>query len=185
MTATLEVLTTGYVGERVAGTVVLVREGPAVIVIDPGMVARRSIILDALGERGLAPEEVTDVIFSHHHPDHTLNAALFVNARFHDHWAIYHDDVWDDRVDGISGAPSVRLLDTPGHTRQDISTLVTTEDGLAVCTHLWWSVEGPEVDPRAEDLNALVASRVAVLALAPVLIVPGHGAPFAPSALAR
>ena len=185
MAATLEVLTTGYVGERVASTVVLVREGPAVIVIDPGMVARRSIILDALGERGLAPEEVTDVIFSHHHPDHTLNAALFVNARFHDHWAIYHDDVWVDRVDGISGAPSVRLLDTPGHTRQDISTLVTTEDGLAVCTHLWWSVEGPEVDPRAEDLNALVASRVAVLALAPVLIVPGHGAPFAPSALAR
>ncbi|MHB1969474.1 MAG: MBL fold metallo-hydrolase [Acidimicrobiales bacterium] len=185
MAATLEVLTTGYVGERVASTVVLVREGPAVIVIDPGMVARRSIILDALGERGLAPEEVTDVIFSHHHPDHTLNAALFVNAHFHDHWAIYHDDVWDDRVDGISGAPSVRLLDTPGHTRQDISTLVTTEDGLAVCTHLWWSVEGPEVDPRAEDLNALVASRAAVLALDPVLIVPGHGAPFAPSALVR
>ncbi len=185
MTATLEVLTNGYVGERVASTVVLVREGPAVIVIDPGMVARRSLILDALAERGLAPEEVTDVIFSHHHPDHTLNAALFVRARFHDHWAVYHDDVWDDRTDGISGAPSVRLLDTPGHTRQDLSTLVTTAGGLVVCTHLWWSVEGPEVDPRAEDPEALVASRATVLALDPVLIVPGHGAPFAPAALAR
>jgi hypothetical protein len=24
-----------------------------------------------------------------HHPDHTVNAALFPNARIHDHWAIY------------------------------------------------------------------------------------------------
>jgi hypothetical protein len=42
---------------------------------------------------GVAPEDVTDVIFSHHHPDHTLNAALFPNARFHDFMAIYKDDI--------------------------------------------------------------------------------------------
>ena len=184
MTATLEVLATGYVGERVASTVVLVREGPAVIVVDPGMVAHRSTILDALATRGLSTGEVTDVIFSHHRPDHTLNAALFENARFHDHWAVYKDDVWDDRAEGFEGAPSVRLLDTPGHTAQDVSTLVATDGGLVVCTHLWWSKDGPEEDPLAEDLEALRASRAAVLALGPVLIVPGHGAPFAPGELA-
>jgi hypothetical protein len=27
------------------------------------------------------------VIFSHHHPDDTLNGALFSLARFHDFWA--------------------------------------------------------------------------------------------------
>ncbi len=183
MTAVVEVLATGYVGNRVASTVVLVREGPAVIVVDPGMVAHRSVILDALAARGVAPEEVTDVIFSHHHPDHTLNAALFSNARFHDHWAVYKDDVWDDRAEGFEGAPSVRLLDTPGHTRQDVSTLVETENGLVVCTHLWWSKDGPVEDPLAEDAVALRASRAAVLALEPVLIVPGHGAPFAPGEL--
>ncbi len=183
MTAVVEVLATGYVGNRVASTVVLVREGPAVIVVDPGMVAHRSVILDALAARGVAPEEVTDVIFSHHHPDHTLNAALFSNARFHDHWAVYKDDVWDDRAEGFEGAPSVRLLDTPGHTRQDVSTLVETDEGLVVCTHLWWSKDGPAEDPLAEDAAALRASRAAVLALEPVLIVPGHGAPFAPGEL--
>jgi len=59
---------------------------------------------------------VTDVIFSHHHPDHTLNAALFRNARFHDVWAIYQNDVWDDRTDAIEGATSVSLLDTLAHS---------------------------------------------------------------------
>jgi glyoxylase-like metal-dependent hydrolase (beta-lactamase superfamily II) len=128
---------------------------------------------------------VTDVIFSHHHPDHTLNAALFARARFHDVWATYVNDEWGERTDVIEGAPSVRLLDTPGHTMQDISTLISTSDGLVVCTHLWWSVEGPEVDPRAQDQALLEASRAKVLALAPVLVVPGHGAPFSPSELSR
>jgi glyoxylase-like metal-dependent hydrolase (beta-lactamase superfamily II) len=27
--------------------------------------------------RGLAPGAITDVVLSHHHPDHTVNAALF------------------------------------------------------------------------------------------------------------
>ena len=35
-----------------------------------------------------------DVIISHHHPDHTINIALFPNARVNDHWAVYKDDQW-------------------------------------------------------------------------------------------
>ena len=69
---------------------------------------------------------MTDVIFSHHHPDHTINAALFQQARIHDFQATYVDDEWTDRdfdggVEQLS--PSVRLLLTPGHTPQDISTV--------------------------------------------------------------
>ena len=112
MTAIVDVLTNGYVGERVAGTVVLVRENGAIIVVDPGMVASRDAILEPLRGFGVHEDEVTDVIFSHHHPDHTLNAALFRSARFHDVWAIYQDDVWGERTDVIEGAPSVSLLDT-------------------------------------------------------------------------
>ena len=183
MTAKVDVLTVGYAGDRVASTVVLVREGDVTLVVDPGMVASRAAILDPLAALGVAAEDVTDVVFSHHHPDHTLHAALFENAKFRDVWAVYENDVWGDRTDAIDGAPSVRLMDTPGHTRQDISTLIETEDGLVVCTHLWWNVDGPTPDPLAEDLDSLEASRAAVLALAPVLIIPGHGAAFAPADL--
>jgi glyoxylase-like metal-dependent hydrolase (beta-lactamase superfamily II) len=185
MPARLRVLCIGYAAERVASTVVLVRDEDAVIVVDPGMVASRAHILGPLDELGISPDDVTDVVFSHHHPDHTLNAALFTRARFHDFWAIYQDDVWTERpADGFQLSPSVRLMSTPGHTAQDITTLVTTDHGLAACTHLWWSREGPAVDPLAEDSELLERSRARLLALEPAMIMPGHGAPFPPSELA-
>jgi glyoxylase-like metal-dependent hydrolase (beta-lactamase superfamily II) len=182
MTATVRVLTTGYAAERVAGTVTLIRDTDVTIVVDPGMVAHRGLILDPLAELGIQPDDVTDVVFSHHHPDHTLNAALFPEARFHDHWAIYRGDVWEDRdADGFELSPSVRLIRTPGHTAEDITTLATTDEGLVAATHLWWSAEGPEDDPLASDGDQLKASRERLLALEPGLIIPGHGAPFAPT----
>lgn len=92
--AQVHVLHDGYVGldgddGRVSGTVTLIVDSPAVIVVDPGMVASRSGLLAALGSYGFEPSGVTDVVFSHHHPDHTVNAALFPAARIHDHWAVY------------------------------------------------------------------------------------------------
>ena len=130
--ASVYVLHEGYVGrdgddERVAGTVTLIVDGGAVIVVDPGMVASRRDLLAALAAHGPGPEDVTDVVFSHHHPDHTVNAALFPAARIHDHWAMYVGDRWLDRdAHGLALSPSVRLLRTPGHTAQDISTVAST-----------------------------------------------------------
>ena len=175
----------GYVGldgddERVSGTVTLIIDSGAVIIVDPGMVASREGLLAALASHGLGPGDVTDVVFSHHHPDHTVNAALFPAARIHDHWAIYQGDRWVDRdADGALLSPSVRLLRTPGHTAEDISTVASTADGVYACTHAWWSAEGPEDDPLGTDAAALLASRELLLAFATV-IIPGHGAPFRP-----
>jgi len=78
--------------------------------------------------------------------------------------------------------PGLRLkvLETPGHTREDITTLVRTDDGLVACTHLWWSASGPAEDPLASDPSALHRNRVRVLQIA-ALIVPGHGAAFKPT----
>jgi glyoxylase-like metal-dependent hydrolase (beta-lactamase superfamily II) len=183
MTARLDVLTAGYAGDRVASTVVLIRDGDSVIVVDPGMVAGRRQILGPLTGLGVQPAQVTDVVLSHHHPDHTLNAALFEQARVHDFWAIYSGDEWIDRpADGFAVSPSVTLMATPGHTAQDITTLAITGSGLAACTHLWWSQDGPVTDPLAQDQAQLERSRSRLLARGPDLIVPAHGAPF-PAAL--
>jgi len=180
-TAEVRVLFEGYVGEHTASTVALVRDGDATLVVDPGMVPSRAAILDPLRRLGVDPDDVTDVVFSHHHPDHTLNAALFPAARFHDHWAVYHHDLWTDRkAEGAVLSPSVRLIETPGHTAQDVTTLASTADGVVAFTHLWWSADGPGEDPYAQDAVALHAGRQRVLAIAS-LIVPGHGALFAPT----
>ena len=46
---TVHLLHAGYAGDRVGRPpIVLVRDGDALIVVDPGMVARRSLILDPL-----------------------------------------------------------------------------------------------------------------------------------------
>jgi glyoxylase-like metal-dependent hydrolase (beta-lactamase superfamily II) len=180
MVAILDVLTVGYAEQRVAGTVCLVRDGGAVIVVDPGMVSARSKILDPLRALGIDPDEVTDVVLSHHHPDHTVNIALFPRARVHDFQATYLDDQWIDHDADFDVSPSVRMIATPGHTPQDVTTLVSTEAGVVALTHLWWSATGPVDDPYSIDRAELAASRRRVLDLQPVQIVPGHGAPFTP-----
>jgi glyoxylase-like metal-dependent hydrolase (beta-lactamase superfamily II) len=187
--AEVHVLHEGYVGlegdgERVSGTVTLILDGDAVIIVDPGMVADRGALLAALAAHGPRPEDVTDVVFSHHHPDHTVNAALFPNAKIHDHWAMYDGDRWLDRdADGAVLAPFVRLLRTPGHTNEDISTVASTADGVYACTHAWWSAQGPEEDSLGTDALALRSSRNRLREVATV-IIPGHGAPFRPGEIA-
>jgi glyoxylase-like metal-dependent hydrolase (beta-lactamase superfamily II) len=179
MTATSAVLYAGYASPDVAATVGFVRDGDRRVVTDPGMVRHRSLILDPLGELGVAPEQVTDVVFSHHHPDHTLNAALFPNARVHDHWAIYHGDQWHWRdAEGFQLTPAIRLIRTPGHTLEDITVLAGTPQGVVAFTHLWNDAAAVG-DRHAVDLDRLHAGRRRVLAVADI-IVPGHGPAFAP-----
>jgi glyoxylase-like metal-dependent hydrolase (beta-lactamase superfamily II) len=176
--ARLDVLFEGYGTEAgVAGTVSLLRDGDVVAIVDPGMVPSRSAILEPLAALGVAPDEVTDIILSHHHPDHTVNIALFPEVRIHDHWAVYQRDQWMPRAaEGAHLSPGIRLWETPGHTPQDITTLVETDDGVAALTHLWVYQSSPgnglDVDP------ALVAEhRSRVLEVA-TIVVPGHGPAF-------
>jgi glyoxylase-like metal-dependent hydrolase (beta-lactamase superfamily II) len=183
--ARVHILQAGYVreesdGQHVASTVTLVQEGNVVVIVDPGMVPSRSALLADLASHGVTQESVTDIVFSHHHPDHTVNAALFPAARIHDHWAIYDGDLWIDRdADGHEISPSIRLIATPGHTPEDITTLAATADGVHACTHAWWAADGPADDPFAPDPAVLAASRARILAVARV-IIPGHGPAFVP-----
>ena len=178
--AVVDVIQDGSGRPSVRSTVTLVRDAGRVIVIDPGMAPSQSAILDPLGAAGVQPDDVTDVVISHHHPDHTLNVGLFGTARVHDHWAIYQGDRWTSRpAEGFAVSPSVVLWETPGHTPQDITTLIGTAEGIVAATHLWWYDSGPVEDPLAVDPAAIHPHRERVLEVAS-LIVPGHGPAFAP-----
>lgn len=176
--ARLDVLFAGYGGDGVASTVSLVRDGEVVIVVDPGMVPARASILEAMRHLGVAPEQVTDIVLSHHHPDHTMNIALFPeDVRVHDHWAVYQRDRWTARpAEGVQLTPGVRLWETPGHTPQDITTIVETPDGVAALTHLW-VYEGSAGASLDVDPGRVQEGRERVLDVAS-LIVPGHGPMF-------
>ena len=144
------------------------------------MVPSDAAILDPLEALGVRASDVSDVVLSHHHPDHTMRTGLFPNARVHDHWAWYRGDEWVDRpCEGFEVSPSVRLLHTPGHTAECLTTLVGTREGVTALTHLWWSERGPAEDPYATDVASLHAGRARIREVAD-LVVPGHGAPFPP-----
>ena len=180
-TARLVVLVEGYARTpQVAGTVSLVRDEDRIVIVDPGMVADRDLILRPLRELGVRPEHVTDVVVSHHHLDHTVNIALFPVVPVHDFQSVIEGDVFTQRpADGLQLTPSIRLLATPGHTPQDITTLVGTADDVIAATHLWWTQDGPADDPYSPDREELRRQRERVLELA-TMILPGHGAPFRP-----
>jgi glyoxylase-like metal-dependent hydrolase (beta-lactamase superfamily II) len=175
----VNLLHAGYAHDRVGSSIVLVRDDDALIVVDPGMVARRSLILDPLRELGVAPEAVTHVFLSHHHPDHTLNIALFPNAEVVDFWARYKDDLWlDHEGEGHHLSPHAQLWLTPGHTEEDASLLVEADDAVYAMTHLWWREDrSPEEDPLAADQSLILVHRERVLAAADI-VIPGHGGPF-------
>ena len=120
------------------------------------MAPSQDSITEPLREHGLSPSDVTDVVISHHHPDHTINVGLFPQARIHDHWAIYDfRGRWDTLdCEGREVSPNVQLIKTPGHSAEDLSTVVQTADGVCVVTHEWWNAEVPVDDPYAPDLDA-------------------------------
>jgi glyoxylase-like metal-dependent hydrolase (beta-lactamase superfamily II) len=164
---------------RVGSSISLIRDGDAVIVADPGLVASQARILEPLVALGVAQEAVTHVFLSHHHPDHTMNAGLFPEAEVVDFWARYRHDLWlDHDGDGWKLSDHAKLWLTPGHTDEDASLLIEADDGVYALTHLWWHADRtPEIDPHAPDQGVLEQQRARVLAVADI-VIPGHGEAF-------
>jgi glyoxylase-like metal-dependent hydrolase (beta-lactamase superfamily II) len=178
--ARVDILTVGYADSpSVAGTVGLVRDGDRVIVVDPGMVKSRGLILDPLERLGLSPDDVTHVFVSHHHLDHTVNIALFRQAEIVDFRSTRRDDqLSQHQGEGFQLGPNTTIWVTPGHTAQDASLIVDTAEGRHAFTHLWWrSDRTPEVDPYSPDPAELARNRQRLLDGVDV-VIPGHGAPF-------
>ena len=179
-TAEVHVLCEGACRDRLASTVGFIRDGDKKVIIDPGMVADREDILAPLAELGEPAGWVTDVVFSHPDPSHTLHAALFPNARCHDHQAIYHrDQRLARRGEAFLVSPSIRLIETPGRGGRQLTTLAATADGVVAFTHLWCTGTEPLDHPRPATRARLQGARRRLLAIAS-RIVPGHGPPFRP-----
>jgi N-acyl homoserine lactone hydrolase len=83
----IEILVTGFPGKSVCNgslgwsTIVLIRHGDRLALVDVGAFGHRGLLLAALKERGLKPSDVTDVLLTHSHYDHALNWVLFPKAR--------------------------------------------------------------------------------------------------------
>ncbi len=85
----IDILVQGFPGKSVChgglgwSTVVLIRGGGRVALVDAGTFSMRKLVIDGLKARGLTPRDVTDLILTHSHWDHSINWPLFRHARIY------------------------------------------------------------------------------------------------------
>jgi glyoxylase-like metal-dependent hydrolase (beta-lactamase superfamily II) len=166
----------------------LVPHATGVTIVDTGMDHSVPLIAEKLAEIGGDWGDVTDVILTHHHPDHTGGLAQVIErAPAAAVWASA-DDIFPVAVaaahegDMIRG---LRVVATPGHTAGHLSLLATDDDVLLIGdlagNQNGQVVRAPEAftaDPAQAEQSL---QRVAVLDFADMY--PSHGAPAGRQAL--
>jgi len=83
----VDILVHGYPGKSVChgglgwSTIALLRGHGRVALVDVGSFSQRPLVANGLARHGLTPADVTDVILTHSHWDHSINWVMFPKAR--------------------------------------------------------------------------------------------------------
>ena len=154
----LDIVVQGYPGKSVChgglgwSTIALLRGEGRIALIDVGSFSQRGPLRERLKARGLSPEQVTDVILTHSHWDHSVNWVLFPNATT---WIGAEELAWSvSQPWGHTTVPElyVRELDRHPRTRR-IAPGETILPGLTADSapghtpgHLFFILATPERD---------------------------------------
>jgi glyoxylase-like metal-dependent hydrolase (beta-lactamase superfamily II) len=184
---------------------VLIREGDMNIILDPGILqlGRYGALKKRLEEFELAPNDIDLVINSHCHYDHVEANYMFrgkplivhekeleyTDKLYWPEWREAFLGIMDQKV--ISGdykvSENVRIIETVGHTPGSITTLVETDEGLValvgdavIVKEDLLKLRPPSVVTKNIAAETAVNSLKKIRSLDPVLVVPGHDAPFSP-----
>lgn len=82
----IDIIVHGFPGKSVChgplgfSTIALVRHKDRIALVDVGGFGQRLLLQDRLAELGLKPDDVTDVLLTHSHYDHSINWLLFGRA---------------------------------------------------------------------------------------------------------
>lgn len=188
----IKVLVKGYArqteeGWRASSTCCYIESAGWKIITDPG--CNRTALLEALARENLTTKSIDFVFLSHGHPDHTLLAGIFENARYitWDAHLLYSGDtmkVFDKNILG----PHIEIIETPGHVPEHLSLMITTKkEKTAIAGDVfWWTDDEPQdtgiekpdpYHPSEMNHGQLIDSRKRLLRYANV-IIPGHGNVF-------
>jgi N-acyl homoserine lactone hydrolase len=140
----LDIIVQGYPGKTVChgglgwSTIALLRGGDRVVLVDVGSFNIRGPLIERLAARGIRPAQVTDVLLTHSHWDHSVNWVLFGGARVaigaHElEWSL--QEKWGETPvpelyvrelhssdqlrlvrEGDTVLPGMTAFDAPGHT---------------------------------------------------------------------
>ena len=83
----IDIVVQGFPGKSVChgglgwSTVVLLRAHGRIVLIDTGGISMRTMLIKRFAERGLKPADITDLLLTHSHHDHSVNWTMFPKAR--------------------------------------------------------------------------------------------------------
>jgi glyoxylase-like metal-dependent hydrolase (beta-lactamase superfamily II) len=187
-------------GGRTTGMVAfpntLLIRGERDYLVDPGLIMQGAPVIGALGELGVDPNDVKDVILTHLHFDHAEGLAGWPMRRTYVHkleteapYAQLVAGVLEmanlEVLEGEEGEiePGLRWIRTPGHSDGLISLLVDTDDGLVVIAsdcvgplpEYFDEMDLPEdFGPEREEL---LHQWKRIRDLDPAVVIPGHNPP--------
>ena len=82
----IDIIVHGFPGKSVChgslgfSTIALIRHGDRIALVDVGSFGQRGLLIEQLAARGLTPADVTDVLLTHSHYDHSINWTMFPDA---------------------------------------------------------------------------------------------------------
>ena len=83
----LDIVVQGFPGKSVChgglgwSSVVLMRAHGRIVLVDTGSFSMRTMLIKRFAERGLKPADITDLLLTHSHHDHSVNWTMFPKAR--------------------------------------------------------------------------------------------------------
>lgn len=83
----IDIIVHGYPGKSVChgslgwSTIALIRHGSRKALVDVGSFGQRKLLLEHFAANELQPADITDILLTHSHYDHSINWVLFKDAR--------------------------------------------------------------------------------------------------------
>ena len=209
----IDIIVSGFPGKSVChgglgwSTIVLLRGHGHVALVDVGTFGMRNLLIDGLARRGLQPADVTDVILTHSHHDHSINWTLFAHARIvigavelawslQEPWGrtpvpelyvekLQHWPTLEQVADGAAVLPGITAHIVPGHTPGCLAFLLKGERHDVIFT-------GDAAKNRAElvshDTDMTYDKAVSAASIAAIwtmwqarpgtIVIPGHDLPM-------
>jgi glyoxylase-like metal-dependent hydrolase (beta-lactamase superfamily II) len=164
--------------------------------VDPGLIMQGGPVIGALGQLGVEPNDVKDVILTHLHFDHAEGMAAWPMRKTYVHkleteapyaqivaGQLEHANL--EVLEGEEGEiePGLRWMRTPGHSDGLITLLVDTDDGLVAIAS---DCVGPlpeyfdEMDLPEDfgpERDELLEQWKRIRELEPAVVIPGHNPP--------
>ena len=157
-------------------SVTLIRNKKLKILVDTGGKGFFQEIKNKLKSEGINPKEITHVINTHSHPDHSWNNAFFKNAEFISSGGILKDKFYWKKLP-MKIEKEIEIISTPGHSEDSCSVIVKTKKGIYGITGDLFFTNKEKIPSFEKEIDKIKKNRQLILKKCR-FIIPGHGKMF-------